>query len=247
MTYNREELLKIFASAILYEGKKFHEGMNEDLLYSLDGNFYKYDYNHGATKLVIIPKKEDFVIKIPYTGSYEYYSGYYSNSIYRQGREDYWEFVAGENPFRPWDYCANEIIRYDKALENGFAKYFAKTELLGFIHNYPIYIQEKCVTLSSDRHFHRYSKEENLKTSNCYKNYYNISINCLTDFRLKYGEEEREKNGRLFSDFTEKSLRALTETAGGFRITDMWLTRDARPDRQDESWVNMFCVAEKAE
>ncbi len=64
---------------------------------------------------------------------------------------------------------------------------------------------------------------------------------------FKYGEEEREKNGRLFSDFTEKSLRALTETAGGFRITDMWLTRDARPDRQDESWVNMFCVAEKAE
>ena len=190
MTYNREELLKIFASAILYEGKKFHEGMNEDLLYSLDGNFYKYDYNHGATKLVIIPKKEDFVIKIPYTGSYEYYSGYYSNSIYRQGREDYWEFVAGENSFRPWDYCANEIIRYDKALENGFAKYFAKTELLGFIHNYPIYIQEKCVTLSSDRHFHRYSKEENLKTSNCYKNYYNISIDWLTDFRLKYGEEE---------------------------------------------------------
>ena len=64
---------------------------------------------------------------------------------------------------------------------------------------------------------------------------------------FKYGEEEREKNGRLFSDFTEKSLHALTETAGGFRITDMWLTRDARPDRQDESWVNMFCVAEKAE
>ena len=64
---------------------------------------------------------------------------------------------------------------------------------------------------------------------------------------FKYGEEEREKNGRLFSDFTKESLRALTETAGGFRITDMWLTRDARPDRQDESWVNMFCVAEKAE
>ena len=63
---------------------------------------------------------------------------------------------------------------------------------------------------------------------------------------FKYGEEEREKNGRLFSDFTEESLRALTEAAGGFRITDMWLTHDARPDRQDESWVNMFCVAEKA-
>ena len=64
---------------------------------------------------------------------------------------------------------------------------------------------------------------------------------------FKYGEEEREKNGRLFSDFTEESLRTLTEEVGGFRITDMWLTRDARPDRQDESWVNMFCVAEKKE
>ena len=64
---------------------------------------------------------------------------------------------------------------------------------------------------------------------------------------FKYGEEEREKNGRLFSDFTEESLRALTEEVGGFRITDMWLTHDARPERQDESWVNMFCVAEKAE
>ena len=64
---------------------------------------------------------------------------------------------------------------------------------------------------------------------------------------FKYGEEEREKNGRLFSDFTEDSLRALTEEVGGFRITDMWLTHDARPERQDESWVNMFCIAEKAE
>ena len=64
---------------------------------------------------------------------------------------------------------------------------------------------------------------------------------------FKYGTEEREKNGRLFSDFTEESLRALTDEVSGFRITDMWLTHDARPERQDESWVNMFCIAEKAE
>ena len=63
---------------------------------------------------------------------------------------------------------------------------------------------------------------------------------------FKYGNEEREKGGRLFSDFTEETLRALTEEVGGFRITDMWLTHDARPERQDESWVNMFCIAEKA-
>ena len=45
----------------------------------------------------------------------------------------------------------------------------------------------------------------------------------------------------------QESLRALTDEVGGFRITDMWLTHDARPERQDESWVNMFCIAEKAE
>ena len=61
---------------------------------------------------------------------------------------------------------------------------------------------------------------------------------------FKYGNEERDKNGRVFSDFTEDSVRTLLEEAGGFRVVKLWLTHDARPGRTDESWVNILCLAE---
>ena len=60
---------------------------------------------------------------------------------------------------------------------------------------------------------------------------------------FKYGETEREKNGRLFSDFTEESLRTLLEEAGGFRTVKLWTTADARPERAEERWVNVLCFA----
>ncbi|MBO4326260.1 MAG: class I SAM-dependent methyltransferase [Clostridia bacterium] len=60
---------------------------------------------------------------------------------------------------------------------------------------------------------------------------------------FKYGELEREKNGRLFSDMTEDSIRGLISEAGGFREIDLWVTNDARPDRADEQWVNILCRA----
>ena len=55
---------------------------------------------------------------------------------------------------------------------------------------------------------------------------------------FKYGEEERDYNGRVFSDFTEPSLRALMEAAGGFREISLWITGDARLERAEERWVN---------
>ena len=58
---------------------------------------------------------------------------------------------------------------------------------------------------------------------------------------FKYGEAEREKNGRVFSDFTEASLRGLLDETGGFQVIDLWTTSDARPDRTDERWVNALC------
>ena len=60
---------------------------------------------------------------------------------------------------------------------------------------------------------------------------------------FKYGETEREKNGRLFSDFTEESLRTLLEETGGFRTVKLWTTADARPERAKERWVNVLCYA----
>lgn len=61
---------------------------------------------------------------------------------------------------------------------------------------------------------------------------------------FKYGETERDRNGRVFSDFTETSLRALLDEVSGFREISLWTTGDARPDRADERWLNVLCIAE---
>ena len=55
---------------------------------------------------------------------------------------------------------------------------------------------------------------------------------------FKYGEIERERNGRVFSDFTEASIRTLLEEAGGFQELALWTTNDTRPGRADERWLN---------
>ena len=61
---------------------------------------------------------------------------------------------------------------------------------------------------------------------------------------FKYGKTERDKSGRVFSDFTEDSLRALLDEAGGFKDITLWTTNDARPGRTDERWINVLCRAE---
>ena len=60
---------------------------------------------------------------------------------------------------------------------------------------------------------------------------------------FKYGDTERDKNGRFFSDFTEASLRALLDETGGLQITDLWTADDVRPDRAGERWINVLCTA----
>ena len=60
---------------------------------------------------------------------------------------------------------------------------------------------------------------------------------------FKHGTAEREHGGRVFTDATEGQLRAWTKALEGVASTDIWLTTDQRPDRQEE-WVNgLFCKA----
>lgn len=54
---------------------------------------------------------------------------------------------------------------------------------------------------------------------------------------FKYGEGERAKEGRRFTDLNEAGLTALVESLAGVQIARMWKTEDKRPDR-DETWLN---------
>lgn len=54
---------------------------------------------------------------------------------------------------------------------------------------------------------------------------------------FKYGEGERAKEGRRFTDLNETGLTALVESLADVQIARMWITEDKRPDR-DEIWLN---------
>lgn len=54
---------------------------------------------------------------------------------------------------------------------------------------------------------------------------------------FKYGDSEREKDGRRFTDMNETSLKALLEASPEIDIETLWTTQDKRPER-DEIWLN---------
>ncbi|QLR79276.1 class I SAM-dependent methyltransferase [Citrobacter freundii] len=54
---------------------------------------------------------------------------------------------------------------------------------------------------------------------------------------FKYGETERVKDGRHFTDLTEQGLEKLIAPLSDITLISSWTTRDKRPDR-DEMWLN---------
>lgn len=56
---------------------------------------------------------------------------------------------------------------------------------------------------------------------------------------FKYGDTERTKDGRNFTDLNESLLLSLVAGLGDLEIADIWITVDKRPDR-DEKWLNVI-------
>lgn len=54
---------------------------------------------------------------------------------------------------------------------------------------------------------------------------------------FKHGSAEREHGGRVFTDANEDQLKELIQALEGVVSTDIWLTLDQRPERQEE-WIN---------
>lgn len=189
MTYDKEKILSLLATTFLSDEEDFYEERNHEFLRLL--NTTEYNYAYGASKFVLIPHKGDYVIKIPYTGGMEHDTTVEEDAegcpIYYP--VDYFRMYSGsECEDRCWDYCAAEANRYHYAEIMGFGECFAKTELIGFVRNFPIYVQEKGVSCDDNYIYH--SEEELRKTSDSLKGYVDIPEGWLTDFRLYYGEDE---------------------------------------------------------
>ncbi len=62
---------------------------------------------------------------------------------------------------------------------------------------------------------------------------------------FKYGDQEREHEGRFFLDLDETALREIVLRSGELDILQVWTTLDQRPGRSDERWLN--CLLRRAE
>lgn len=155
---------------------------------------YKFDYNYGTSKLVISIWNEENkskidIIKIPFKGQYIYkYSE--DGEEYDDWEEEIFQEYSHSGASKKWDYCEKEVINYNLAKEAEVDFCFAKTELIGYVHNYPIYKQQYVEdTNAYDRE--DYSEEERKKTvKTCQnKNFYRISSNWLSNVMTVYGEQ----------------------------------------------------------
>ena len=57
---------------------------------------------------------------------------------------------------------------------------------------------------------------------------------------FKYGSFEGERNGRFFTDMTEKKFAEFLEKIHELEIGEQWITSDARPGRGEEKWLNVI-------
>jgi hypothetical protein len=54
---------------------------------------------------------------------------------------------------------------------------------------------------------------------------------------FKYGDQERQKDGRLFTDMKEATLQDLVAECD-LELIDLWTSIDVRPGRNNERWVS---------
>lgn len=59
---------------------------------------------------------------------------------------------------------------------------------------------------------------------------------------FKYGDFEGVRNGRFFTDLTEKSFTELLYSSTNLKISEYWITSDVRPGRESEKWLNVICT-----
>jgi hypothetical protein len=178
----------------------------------------QWEATNGVTKMVIIFDDDTpFVVKIPFqvecdadvsthfrdvrasvlskksvftSNDYTTYTTYcYGAALFEgPGERDELE--------RNWDYCELEANIWQNANEDGFGECFAKTELVGYVHGYPIYIQTKAqvfenICSSSDTWRKHYTPEQLRRVSSLSEGYClsKLDEGWLSDFLEYFGEE----------------------------------------------------------
>ena len=66
-----------------------------------------------------------------------------------------------------------------------------------------------------------------------------LKPNGVIYMSFKYGDSDRDQDGRQFTDLDENQAEALLEQFDNVQHIQQWITLDQRPDRQ-EKWLNLL-------
>ena len=66
-----------------------------------------------------------------------------------------------------------------------------------------------------------------------------LKANGICYMSFKHGSQDREKDGRSFTDLNEQQLLGLLGELKQVKLLQQWITLDKRPDR-DEQWLNIL-------
>ena len=58
---------------------------------------------------------------------------------------------------------------------------------------------------------------------------------------FKFGDEVILRDSRLFNSYDEETINSLFEKHLDLAMVKVWKTKDVRPDRNDEFWINIIC------
>lgn len=100
----------------------------------------------GVTKLVIVLSSLNYVIKIPYSG--EWSVNYDDDELIFTPFEYANDLAEFDIHNSNWDYCENEVTKYNIAKEHGFADFFPETVYVGN----GVYAQEKCMEIDEEEY-----------------------------------------------------------------------------------------------
>lgn len=67
-----------------------------------------------------------------------------------------------------------------------------------------------------------------------------LKINGIIYTSFKYGTFSGERNGRFFTDMTEKKFADLLCEVESLEVEEQWITSDVRPGRGEEKWLNLI-------
>lgn len=184
-----------------YEGE---DRLHADLLRAMHENKFPahWSLEAGASKAVILLPNTDYVIKIPFNSQVFEYDHKWENEDEENqtSKEPTHDMFFGANSLiateRDWDYCEAEMNLYNAAIEDSVDTYFAAEGLLGYIDNYPIYWQQRCVPFNSlDKDSSEASERRSEQSrEKCKK----LGVRCfhslwIADFIDAYGEDELQR------------------------------------------------------